>query len=375
MINWNTFTMNLINETAQGRKNIFIGIVIFSLVISIFSGVLVIEDEMPKEAKRKEFVTGYFCSLFANILMWSVILLSNYNKEYYKVNIEIPNPTITEAKLEEVYYKDAPKYGTNKSMLRAEYWNPPANRYSDINTKLYFKDDKLYADLIMKKNQFKKIPDKETFKKQTEDYIAYEIEQIKKFRTPEEQEQKTKELEEFIAKGNENKWLIGTHYKSQAHLPKQELFNTFALPVTFMIVILIYLFEGMYPDSHRLEEENQEIKRLSKNLILATLILFGSYFIIKAKTPYYAITVETDKPVGIETQIAKVQENEKYLDHFQREQENFRTIDIKEKDNKLEITTAIKKEKYAHYKSVEDFKTVLVQYTDKQLEYIKNYKT
>lgn len=160
-----------------------------------------------------------------------------------------------------------------------------------------------------------------------------------------------------------------------AHIPKQELFNTFALPVTFMIVILIYLFEGMYPDSHRLEEENQEIKRLSKNVIIATIVLFGAYFIIKAKTPYYAITVETDKPAGIETQIAKVQENEKYLDHFQREQENFRTIDIKEKDNKLEITTAIKKEKYEHYKSVEDFKNVLAQYTDKQLEYIKNYKT
>lgn len=159
------------------------------------------------------------------------------------------------------------------------------------------------------------------------------------------------------------------------HIPKQELFNTFALPVTFMVIIIIYLLEGMTSVSYRIEEENQEIKRLSKNLILATLILFGSYFIIKAKTPYYAITVETDKPVGIETQIAKVQENEKYLDHFQREQENFRTIDIKEKDNKLEITTAIKKEKYEHYKSVEDFKTVLAQYTDKQLEYIKNYKT
>lgn len=163
-----------------------------------------------------------------------------------------------------------------------------------------------------------------------------------------------------------------------AHLPKQELFNTFALPVTFMIVILIYLFEGMHPDSHRLEEENQEIKRLSKNLILATLILFGSYFIIKAKTPYYAITVETDKPVGIETQIAKVQENEKYLDNFQedgRSFRSFRTLNIKEKDNKLEITTAIKKEKYENYKSIKDFKTVLAQYTDKQLEYIKNYKT
>lgn len=165
---------------------------------------------------------------------------------------------------------------------------------------------------------------------------------------------------------------------TSTYLPKQELFNTFALPVTFMIVILIYLFEGMYPDSHRLEEENQEIKRLSKNLILATLILFGSYFIIKAKTPYYAITVETDKPVGIETQIAKVQENEKYLDNFQedgRSFRSFRTLNIKEKDNKLEITTAIKKERYEQYKSVEDFKNVLAQYTDKQLEYIKNYKT
>lgn len=162
---------------------------------------------------------------------------------------------------------------------------------------------------------------------------------------------------------------------TSTQIPKQELFNTFALPVTFMVIIIIYFFQGIIPDSYRLEEENQEIKRLSKNVIIATIVLFGAYFIIKAKTPYYAITVETDKPVGIETQISKVQENEKYLDHFQREQENFRTIAIKEKDNKLEITTAIKKEKYEHYKSVEDFKKVLTQYTDKQLEYIKNYKT
>lgn len=159
------------------------------------------------------------------------------------------------------------------------------------------------------------------------------------------------------------------------HIPKQELFNTFALPVTFMVTILIYLFEGMTPESYKLEEEKQGIKKLSKNAILITLLLFSAYFIIKAKTPYYAITVETDKPVGIETQIAKVQENEKYLDHFQREQENFRTIDIKSKENKLEIITAIEKQKYEHYKSVEDFKNVLAQYTDKQLEYIKNYKT
>lgn len=162
---------------------------------------------------------------------------------------------------------------------------------------------------------------------------------------------------------------------TSTQIPKQELFETFALPVTFMVIIIIYFLQGLKPDSYRLEEENQEIKRLSKNVIIATIVLFGVYFIIKAKTPYYAITVETDKPVGIETQIAKVQENEKYLDHFQREQEHFRTIDIKEKDNKLEITTAIKKEKYEHYKSVEDFKNVLAQYTDKQLEYIKNYKT
>lgn len=163
-----------------------------------------------------------------------------------------------------------------------------------------------------------------------------------------------------------------------AYIPKQELFNTFALPVTFMIVIIIYLLQGVVPDSYRLEEENQEIKRMSKNLILATLVLFGAYFIIKAKTPYYEITVETDKPVGIETQIAKVKENEKYLDNFQedgRSFRSFRTLNIKEKDNKLEITTAIKKEKYENYKSIKDFKNALAQYTDKQLEYIKNYKT
>lgn len=205
MINWNTFTMNLINETAQGRKSLFIGIVIFSLIVSIFTGVLVMGEYTTKEDRRKEFITGYFCSLFANILLWSIMSLPGYNKEYYKINIEIPNPTITESKLEEVYYKDAPKFGKNKSMARARCWNPPANRYSQINTRLYFKDEKLFADLTMDKNQFKKIPDKETFKKQTEDYIAYEIDQIKNFRTPEEQEQKTKELEEFIAKGNESK--------------------------------------------------------------------------------------------------------------------------------------------------------------------------
>lgn len=205
MVNWNTFTMNLINETAQGRKHLFIGIVIFSLIVSIFTGFIVIDDGTPKEARRKEFLTGYFCSLIANILMWSFILLQGYNKEYYKINLEIPNPTITEAKLEEVYYKDVPKYGTNKSMARATCWNPPENHYNECDTKLYFKDGKLFADLIMTKNQFKKIPDKETFKKQTEDYIAYEIEQIKNFRTPEEQEQKIKELEEFInKKGNES---------------------------------------------------------------------------------------------------------------------------------------------------------------------------
>lgn len=198
MINWNTFTMNLINETAQGRKSLFIGIVIFSLIVSIFVGVLVMGEYTTKEDSRKEFIIGYFCSLFANILLWSIMSLPGYNKEYYKINLEISNPTITEAKLEEVYYKDAPKYGTNKSMARARCWNPPENHYNEGDTKLYFKDGKLYADLIMKKNQFKQIPDKETFKKQTEDYISYELEQIKKFRTPEEQEQKTKELEEFI---------------------------------------------------------------------------------------------------------------------------------------------------------------------------------
>lgn len=162
---------------------------------------------------------------------------------------------------------------------------------------------------------------------------------------------------------------------TSTQIPKQELFNTFALPVTFMVIIIMYFLQGMKPDSYRFEEENQEIRRLSKNVIIATLVLFGAYFIIEAKTPYYAITVEIDKPVGIETQISKVQENEKYLDHFQREQENFRTIAIKEKENKLEITTAIKKEKYEHYKSIEDFKNILTQYTDKQIEYIKNYKT
>lgn len=203
MLNWNTFTMNLINETAQGRRRLFIGIIIFSLIVSIFAGVLVMGEYTTKEDRRKEFITGYFCSLFANILLWSCMSLPGYNKEYYKINLEIQNPTITEAKLEEVYSNDAPKHGTNKSMLRAKCWNPPENRYNEIDTKLYFKDGKLYADLIMKKNQFKQIPDKETFKKQTEDYIAYEIDQIKNFRTPEEQDQKTKELEEFIAKGNE----------------------------------------------------------------------------------------------------------------------------------------------------------------------------
>lgn len=165
---------------------------------------------------------------------------------------------------------------------------------------------------------------------------------------------------------------------TSTHLPKQELFNTFALPVTFMVIIIIYFFQGLKPDSYRLEEENQEIKRLSKNVIIATIGLFGAYFIIKAKTPYYAITVETDKPVGIETQIAKVQENEKYLDNFQedgRRFRSFRTLNIKEKDNKLEITTAIKKEKYEQYKSTEDFKNNLTNCTNQQLDHIKNYKT
>lgn len=206
MVNWNTFTMNLINETAQGRKSLFIGIVIFSLIVSIFTGVLVMGEYTTKEDRRKEFIMGYFCSLFANILLWSIMSLPGYNKEYYKINLEIPNPTITEAKLEEVYYKDAPKYGTNKSMARARCWNPPENSYNEGATKLYFKDEKLFADLTMTKNQFKKIPDKETFKKQTENYIAYEIDQIKNYRTQEEQKQKTKELEEFInKKGNESK--------------------------------------------------------------------------------------------------------------------------------------------------------------------------
>ena len=202
MVNWNTFTMNLINETAQGRKNIFIGIVIYSLIVSIFLASVAIQEEKPN---KKQYIIGYIESLVANIIAWSLLFIPTYQKQYYKINIEITNPIITEAKLEEVYYKDAPKFGKNKTMARARCWNPPANHYNEGETQLDFKDGKLYADLTMSLNQFKQIPDKETFKKQTEDYIAYEIEQIKNFRTPEEQEQKIKELEEFInKKGNES---------------------------------------------------------------------------------------------------------------------------------------------------------------------------
>lgn len=195
MINWDSLTMEkVIIDRPWSRVEVFMFILITILIFVAFVSLPTDSSTDSNSSKSKTFNGDLLLGI---MIITFLVLVSSYFRamggtgtEFYKINVEIDDPKITSELLEET--KD------RKKLNRDSFERTIFNQFKTDSSELYFKDNKLYANVYMYKSNYKNIKTVSKFKNIVSEYITYELQLRKNYKSPEDREKESRQMEDYL---------------------------------------------------------------------------------------------------------------------------------------------------------------------------------
>lgn len=135
--------------------------------------------------------------LLAIMIITFLMLTSSYFRtmgstgtEFYKINIKIDDPKITPELLDKT--KDRGKLNIDS------FEGAIFKQFKTDSSELYFKDNKLYANIYMYVSNYNNIRNISEFKNIVSEYINYELELRKNYKSPEDIEKEERQMEDYL---------------------------------------------------------------------------------------------------------------------------------------------------------------------------------
>lgn len=116
--------------------------------------------------------------------------MSGTGTQFYKISVEIDGPKITPKLLEKT--KDREK------LNRAVFDEIAFQSFKMDSSELYFKNNKLYANVYMYASNYKDIKTVSEFKHIVSEYITYELQLRKDYKSPEDREKESRQMEDYL---------------------------------------------------------------------------------------------------------------------------------------------------------------------------------
>lgn len=198
MINWDSLTMEklCINQPTS-RLDIFMFIIIGFLTLAAF--ILLISDsdtDSDSDSLKSKTFNGKLL-LVIMIITLLMLISSNFDAikngtedEFYKITFEIDDPKITPELLEKT--KDREKL--NRAVFDEIVFRPFKMELS----KLYFKNNKLYANIYMYTADYDNIKNISEFKRKVSAYTDYELQLRKDYKSPEDREKESRQMKDYL---------------------------------------------------------------------------------------------------------------------------------------------------------------------------------
>lgn len=197
MINWDSLSMEeVIIDQPWSR----VEVVMFSLIaILIFIAFLSLptDSSIDSDSNSSKSKTFDGDPLLAMMIITILMLTSSYFRamggtgtEFYKISVGIDDPKITQELLEKT--KDREK------LHRDSFERMIFDQFKTDSSELYFKDEKLYANVYMHASNYKNIKNISEFKNIISEYINYELQLRKNYKSPEDIEKENKQMEDYL---------------------------------------------------------------------------------------------------------------------------------------------------------------------------------
>lgn len=198
MINWDSLTMEKLSlNQPTSRLDIFMFAIIGFLTLVAF--ILLISDsdtDSDSDSLKSKTFNGRLL-LAIMIIALLMLMSSNFDAikngtedEFYKITFEIDDPKITPELLEKT--KDREKL--NRAVFDEIVFQP----FKMDSSELYFKNNKLYANIYMYTPDYKNIKNISEFKRKVSKYTCYELQLRKDYKSPEDREKESRQMEDYL---------------------------------------------------------------------------------------------------------------------------------------------------------------------------------
>ena len=197
MINWDSLTMEkVIIDQPWSRLEVVMFILIAILILIAFLSQPT-DSSIDSDSNSSKSKTFNGDLLLAIMIMTFLMLTSSYFRvmsgtgtQFYKISVEIDDPKITPKLLEKT--KDREK------LNRAVFDEIVFQSFKMNSSKLYFKNNKLYANVYMYASNYKDIKTVSEFKNIVSEYITYELQLRKDYKSPEDREKESRQMKDYL---------------------------------------------------------------------------------------------------------------------------------------------------------------------------------
>lgn len=194
MINWDSLTMEkVVMGQPMSKTEILMFTIIAILTLLAFLS-LSTDSNSGSDSKSKTFNGDL---LLAIMIATIFILIVSYfrarggtDTEFYKISVELNDPKITSELLDKT--KDREK------LNRDPFERVIFNQFKVDESKLYFKDKKLYVNIYMHVSDYEYIKTVSEFKNIVLGYITYELKLRKDYKSPEELEKEKRQMKDYL---------------------------------------------------------------------------------------------------------------------------------------------------------------------------------
>ena len=197
MINWDSLTVEkVIIDQPWSRLEVVMFILIAILILIAFLS-LPTDSSIDSDSNSSKSKTFNGDLLLAIMIITFLMLTSSYFRvmggtgtQLYKISVEIDDQKITPKLLEKT--KDREK------LNRAVFDEIVFQSFKMDSSELYFKNNKLYANVYMYASNYKDIKTVSEFKHIVSEYITYELQLRKDYKSPEDREKESRQMKDYL---------------------------------------------------------------------------------------------------------------------------------------------------------------------------------
>ncbi len=201
MINWDSLTMEkVIIDQPWSRVEVFMFTLISILILIAFLTLPADsnpDSDLTSDLNSSKSKTFNGDILLAIMIITFLMLTSSYFRtmgstgtEFYKINIKIDDPKITPELLDKT--KDRGKLNIDS------FEGAIFKQFKTDSSESYFKDNKLYANIYMYVSNYNNIRNISEFKNIVSEYINYELQLRKNYKSPEDIEKEERQMEDYL---------------------------------------------------------------------------------------------------------------------------------------------------------------------------------